>query len=95
MAIGEIFVNIVYAQLILENARIYNVAGDVVDQIFDVLVRDGSRYALQLYGKPTTTPLQMEYCLKMIRKPAVDAARYQRVWKEHVYALKGAYEMTA
>jgi acyl-CoA dehydrogenase len=29
----------------------------------------------------------------MIRKPAVDAARYDRVWNEHVFALRGAYEM--
>jgi acyl-CoA dehydrogenase len=35
----------------------------------------------------------MDYCLKMIRKPAVDEARYQRVWTNHVYALRGAYEM--
>jgi acyl-CoA dehydrogenase len=29
----------------------------------------------------------------MIRKPAVDEARYDRVWQEHVYALRDAYEM--
>jgi len=94
MAVGELFVLIVYGQLVLENARIYAVAGDVIDQIFDVLVRDFSRFAVQLYGKPTSTPEQMACCIRMIRKPAVDDARYQRVWSEHVYALNGAYEMT-
>ncbi len=49
----------------MENPQIYGVADDVVDQIFGVLVRDGSRYALQLHGKPTTTPQQMDYCLKI------------------------------
>ncbi len=34
----------------------------------------------------------MEYCLKLIRRPAVDAARYQRVWSQ-VHALKDEYEM--
>ncbi len=29
----------------------------------------------------------------MIRKPAVDAERYERVWSDHVLPLTGAYEM--
>jgi acyl-CoA dehydrogenase len=35
----------------------------------------------------------MDDCLRMLAKPVVDQARYQRVWRDHVYALKGAYEM--
>jgi acyl-CoA dehydrogenase len=93
LAVGELFVLVVYAQLILENARIYRIAADVVDQIFDVLVRDFSRFALQLYSKPSSSAAQMDYCLKMIRKPAVDDVRYHRVWNDHVYALKDQYEM--
>ena len=65
----------------------------MIEQIFDVLVRDCSRYALQLYSKTTTTALQMEYCLRMIRKPVDNPARYQRLWKEHVHARAGRYEM--
>jgi acyl-CoA dehydrogenase len=93
LAVGEIFVLAVYGQLVLENARIYAIGDDLVEQIFDCLVRDVSRYALQLHGKPSTTPEQMACCLKMIRKPAVDEPRYRRVWDDHVYALRGAYEM--
>jgi acyl-CoA dehydrogenase len=93
MALGELFTLVVYGQLILENARIYEVPGDLVDQIFDVMVRDFSKFALQLYSKPSSTPQQMDYCLKMLARPVVDPARYQRVWRDHVYALKGAYEM--
>jgi acyl-CoA dehydrogenase len=93
MTVGEMFALVVYAQLALENARIYAVEDDVVDQMFDVLVRDLSRFAVELHGKASTTPEQMSYCLKMIRKPVVDAARYARVWEGQVYALKGAYEM--
>lgn len=92
LAGGEIFALVVYGQLILENANICDVGNDVVDQIFDFMVRDLSRHALSLYSKPTSTDKQQEYCLKMIRKPAVDDARYQRVW-EQVYDLKDAYEM--
>ena len=65
---------------------------DLVDQIFDVMVRDVSKFALQLYSKPSSTAAQMDYCLKMIRKPAADEGRYERVWHE-VHALKDAYEM--
>lgn len=93
MSLGEIFTLVVYGQLILENAAIYGIGGDTVDQIFDCLVRDFSRYALQLYSKPSATPVQADYFIKMLRRPAVDPARYTRVWEEQVLALNGAYEM--
>jgi hypothetical protein len=35
----------------------------------------------------------METCLKMIMKPEPDTARFQRIWKDHVYGLAGAYRM--
>ena len=93
LAGGEIFALVVYGQLILENANIYDVGNDTVDQIFDFMVRDLSRHALNLYSKPSSTEKQQEYCLKMIRKPEVDDARYERVWQQ-VYDLKDAYEMS-
>jgi acyl-CoA dehydrogenase len=93
LSLGEMFTLVVYGQLALENARIYGVDLDLVDQIFDFMVRDFSRFALQLYSKPSSTPQQMASCLRMIKKPAVDPARYQRVWQEQVHALNGAYEM--
>jgi acyl-CoA dehydrogenase len=93
LAVGEIFTLVVYAQLVLENAEIYEIEPTLVDQIFDVLVRDFSKFAVQLFGKPSTTPAQAKSCLAMIRKPAVNEARYDRVWQEQVYALRDAYEM--
>jgi hypothetical protein len=92
LALGEIFTLVVYGQLILENAGFYEVGEDLLDQIFDFMVRDFARHALNIYSKPDSTPRQMDYCLRMIRKPAVDAARFGRVWEE-VHALKDAYEM--
>ncbi|MBI3892370.1 MAG: acyl-CoA dehydrogenase, partial [Candidatus Wallbacteria bacterium] len=93
-SVGEIFTLVVYGQLILENAALMKVEDDVVDQIFDFMVRDFSRFSLQLYSKPSSSARQMECCMKMVRKPNVDEGRYQRVLKDHVYALKGAYEMS-
>ncbi len=90
---GEMFTLVVYGQLILENARIYGLEGAVIDQIFDVLVRDFSKFALQLYSKPSSTPLQMEQCLKMLKKPVVDDARYTMVWESHVLKMKDQYSM--
>ena len=94
LALGEIFTLIVYGQLILENVATYAIGDDLLDQIFDAFVRDFSRHALALHSKPTSTAQQMELCLRMLRKPAVDAARFQRVWKEQVLPLKDAYEMS-
>jgi len=93
LTVGEMFTLVAYGQLILENARICDVPADIVDQIFDCFVRDFSKFALQLYSKPRCNPEQSGYCMKMIRKPVVDDERYERVWRDHVYALKGAYEM--
>ncbi len=94
LGLGEIFTLIVYAQLFLENAEIYDVDRDLVEQVFDVFVRDLSRFAVQLHGKPSTTAEQMEFCLQMIRKPVVDATRAERVWNEQVLSLSDAYEMS-
>jgi acyl-CoA dehydrogenase len=66
---------------------------DLLAQIFDVFIRDLSGFALQLFGKPSSTPAQMALCQRMIRKPAPDAARAERVFVEHVLSQKDAYEM--
>ena len=93
LAVGEVFTLVVYAQLVLENAEIYGIDSDVVDEIFDVVVRDMSRFAVELHGKSATTVEQGEFCEAMIRKPDTNDARYERVWVDHVYALRDAYEM--
>ena len=94
MTLGELFTLVVYAQLIAENAKIYALENDLVDQIFDFMVRDFARFAQQLHAKPSSTEAQMACCLRMIRKPVFDDRRYQHIWKDHVHALNGAYEMT-
>jgi len=93
LSLGEVFTLVPYGQLILEEAPMEGIGDDLVDQIFDVMVRDLSRYALQLAHKPSTTPEQQERAMAMIRKPAVDLERFRRVWADEVYALADAYEM--
>ncbi len=93
LILGELFTLVVYGQLIIENAPAHSVSDDLLDQIFDFLVRDFSKFALQLYSKTSSTSMQRFFCRRMIRKPVVDHARFERVWEEHVYALRGAYRM--
>jgi len=93
LTLGEAFTQVVYGQLILENVEIYSIEDDLVDQIFDFMVRDLSSYALKLYSQPNTTSEQMEFCLRMIQRPAVNNDRFSRVWSEQVYLLKDEYEM--
>jgi len=95
LTMGELFTLVAYGQLIIEyrNMNPDQVSDDLLDQIFDFMVRDASKFALQIYSKPQSTPKQMEISLKMIQKPVVDQERYDRVWNEEVYALKGQYTM--
>ena len=98
LTLGELFTLVVYGQLILEQASITGADGlgsqdnDLVDQIFDVLVRDFSAYAVDLHGKASSTKAQQQWALEHVRKPARDTDRYDRVWQQ-VRDLAGAYEM--
>lgn len=94
LAGGEIFALVVYAQLILENAPLYGINADLLDQIFDFMVRDMSKFALQLFSQPSSTATQMACCQRMIQKAVHDPARYDRVWRDEVAPLSGAYEMS-
>ncbi|MBF0510151.1 MAG: acyl-CoA dehydrogenase [Deltaproteobacteria bacterium] len=93
LCLGELFSVVAYGQLIIENARIEHIEDDLLDQVFDFMVRDFSRHALTLYSKPSSSEKQMDFCLKMIKKPVVDVDRFKRVWEKHVYPMKDAYEM--
>ena len=95
LAAGEIFALVVYAQLILENAKIYSVDDDLLDQIFDYMVRDMSKHALTFSMQPSSTEKQVSGCRAMQQKAVIDEDRYSRVWEKYVVALDGAYEMNA
>ena len=93
LSVGEIFTLVVYGQLIIESAKMENVADDLLDAIFSVFVRDFSRYALDIYGKATSTEVQKEECLKMIKSPVADQAQFDRVLDAYVYSLVDEYVM--
>ncbi|MCV7228350.1 acyl-CoA dehydrogenase family protein [Mycolicibacterium komossense] len=92
LVVGHLFTLVVYGQLILEQAELIGLDRDLVDQIFDFQIRDFSSYAVALHGKPSSTQAQQDWALAAVRKPAVDAERFGRVW-EQVKAYDGAYEM--
>jgi acyl-CoA dehydrogenase len=91
--LGELFTLVAYGQLLIEKTRIDAVDDDLMDQIFDFMVRDFSKFALQLYSKTSSTPEQMEICLKIIKKPVVNPERFNRIWEKHVHSLKETYTM--
>ncbi|MCO1578733.1 acyl-CoA dehydrogenase [Crossiella sp. SN42] len=90
--LGQLFTLVVYGQLILEQAELTGATPDLLDQVFDVLVRDFSAYAVALHGKASATEAQRAWALGSVRGPVVDADRFERVWTE-VAALSGRYEM--
>jgi acyl-CoA dehydrogenase len=94
LTLGELFTLVVYGQLILEQSALADVGEDVIDQIFDVLVRDFSAYAVALHGKASTTEAQQAWAVSHVRAPVPDAERFGRVF-ESVRGLAGAYEMRA
>lgn len=91
--LGELFTLVVYGQLILENAKIVGVDDKVIDQIFHVMIRDFSKYALQLYTKGSTTYLQQKLCKRMVTRPSSDKEQFAYIWETYIDSMKGQYEM--
>jgi acyl-CoA dehydrogenase len=92
LPLGELFTLVVYGQLILEQASLSDLDLELLDRVFDVLIRDFSAYALDLHGKPSSTKAQQLWALEHIAKPAAEQGRGDRVWAQ-VRELAGAYEM--
>lgn len=93
LIVGELFTLVVYGQLILENAAILSIEDELLDQIFDFMIRDFSKYSLQLYSKTSSTARQKVLCKMMLRKPVVNSERFKNILENHVYALMDQYEM--
>lgn len=94
LPLGEMFSIVVYGQLILEQAAFDKVDTDIINQIFDFMVRDFSRFALQIYGMQNTKEDQRAYCKEiMLIRSQGDDAQYNKVWKDYVFALNGEYAM--
>ncbi len=93
LCVGEIFTIIAYGQLIIESAAMENIDDDLLDQIFDFMVRDFSQYGLELMGKPVSNEKQQAAAQKMLKRPHADMDRFEKVLNEHVYSLVDAYTM--
>ena len=93
LAAGELFTLIVYAQLILENSRIYSTDADLLEEIFSFLVRDFSIHALQMILNYQNSEEQDKLFNAMLKKPVIDAECSSRLWETQVFACKDHYCM--
>ena len=91
--LGELFTLVVYGQLILENAQLVGIDDQLLDQIFAVMIRDFSKFSLQLYTKGSTTIIQQNLCRRMMKRPAKNNSSLSYVWDTYVYNMKDQYEM--
>jgi acyl-CoA dehydrogenase len=94
LPLGEMFSIVVYGQLILEQAKFDNLDTDIINQIFDFMVRDFASFALQIYGNHSSRDEQREYCSKiMLIKAVPSPEQYNKVWEKYVSVLNGEYAM--
>jgi len=93
-SLAQLFTLIPYAQLILEQTQLDGTPQDILDTIFETLVRDFTTTAIDLHGKASSTEEQQRWVLQNIRKPVIDEARGDRIYAE-IRELAGAYEMPA
>jgi len=91
-SLSQLFTLIPYAQLILEQAQIDEIPRDIVDLVFETLVRDFSATAIELHGKDSSTDAQQAWALANVRTPVIDSERGDRVHAE-VRTLADAYVM--
>ena len=94
LSLGQLFALVVYGHLVLEQAELTGLDGDLLDEVFDVLVRDFSTHATEMHGKSGATEAQAAWALAHVRRPVADTGRAARVWAR-VEELAGAYEMQA
>jgi len=94
LPLGEMFSIVVYGQLILEQVGIGEVDSDIVNQMFDFMVRDFAQFAMQIYGNHSSKDTQRDYCVKiMLIKAVPSPEQYNRVWERYVSVLNGEYAM--
>ena len=89
---GEIFTLIPYAQLILENAKLYKINDDLLNEIACFLVKDFSSFAYNMILEHDLTEEQDRIFHKMMKKPDSDRSSFESLWKNEVFALKDIYK---
>ena len=91
--LGELFTLVAYGQLLIEKAAMDRIADELLDQIFDFMVRDFSKFALRVLYHPLATERQVALCREMIKQPIHNNQRFEAIWENEVSALKDAYTM--
>ncbi|QDY80066.1 acyl-CoA dehydrogenase [Streptomyces qinzhouensis] len=95
LPVGQLFMLVVYGQLILEHTERADRSGpdrDLLDEIFALLIRDFAGALTELHGKPGATDEQRARALSCLRVPAHDADRTARTWRS-IEAIACTYEM--
>jgi acyl-CoA dehydrogenase len=105
--LGQLFTQIVYAQLILESAALALDSGKTrpgsvsdlsdlseahVDRMVAVFVNDMAGYAVELHGQASATDEQAKAALSVVRKPVITPAA-EEAFVAEVLSYSGAYEM--
>jgi acyl-CoA dehydrogenase len=94
--IAEIFGAVVYGQLAFEKARIEEIEGLVIDQLFSYLVRDINNFAMRQVNEYAGhfAEGQKENLQAIIREPSIDFEREESLLADYVFALDGVYGST-
>lgn len=105
--LGQLFTQIVYAQLILESAALALDHGQTrpgsvsdiselteahIDRMIAVFVGDMAARAVELHGQASATAAQAAAALTLVRKPIIDA-NAEEAFVTEVLSYSGAYEM--
>jgi acyl-CoA dehydrogenase len=93
LALGDCFTLVVYGQLILENKAIKEIDDALIEEIFDFMIRDFSKYAVNILTKPSNSETQTQLAKDFILSPVPNAERFEKIYQEQVYTLKGNYQM--
>lgn len=91
LAVGELFTMVAYGHLIIESAKIEGVRDEIMNQMFDLFVRDFSAFAVELYGKPLNSDVQLEKIKNMIKRPVPNKDEFEKVLREDIYSLVDVY----
>lgn len=91
LAVGELFTMVAYGHLIIESAKIEKISDAVMNQMFDLFIRDFSAFAQELYGKPHNSDAQLEKIQKMFKRPVPNKEEFEKVLNDEVYSLVDVY----
>ena len=65
----------------------------LINQLFDVLIRDFAVYAAGLYGKPSNSQQQRELIRALLEAPATDPEQAEKFYREKICTLNNVYRL--